>query len=108
LATVYSQRLVQAHDVSSGDFSVPAGFLWVVRDISIFCPGVETGGSVQFFDNDTLATWFWAPVTPDLAGVYVEDPDCRKVLPSESSHHFQTSLPSNVDITLNGYALTLP
>jgi hypothetical protein len=106
VADVYSQQLAKGHAVVSGTLEVPAGFIWVIRTITVFYPE-DGGGLSQLVGNTSLVTIFH-----DTAGPVVVGGQWRYwaylniVLPPVET--YQLSGSGSPDITLNGYALTLP
>ena len=108
---VYSQQLVELHALGSVDVPtpVPAGVVWVVKCIKVFYPDGLIGGLAQLVDATTLTTLFW-----DTAGPNPETPTGNfrfwNQMHIVMSHgvDYEMSGSGSPDVTLNGYALTVP
>lgn len=65
MARVYSQRLLHGGATASVSAIVPAGYLWVVRDVAIFTGGEEiddefnlaVAGAVIYYGGYSPSTW---------------------------------------------------
>lgn len=110
MASVYSDQLYIGHAVNDAYFVVSAGEVAVIRTICIFAPGPVAGGTAQLVDHASDATVWWTKLSPDAAGIFVIEPDCRIILPTESRLDIlcDAGLGAGCDVALYGYVLTLP
>jgi len=95
-----------AHDVSAVELVVPTTQRWVVRTITLFYPGSLGDSYFQAVDQATNATW-WKDEEGALSGAsFVYATDLRIVLREGSIQ--QLTGGGGPDVTLSGYAFTLP
>lgn len=110
---IYTQTLWQVSPtVSAGSTpgpAVPAGYLWVVRDISLVSPGTADGfagtatGTLSVNGIAIAAT----PIVGTLAGTLFRWEDLRQVVSVSDAWGF-SSAASGWAIRVGGYQLTAP
>lgn len=110
MANVYSASLwVQGSTVGTVTGpTVPAGFVWVVRTITLFCTGnpLTAQGQVRIFASDGTAIAGWS--RSQLYGGLSPSWDGHHVLNPGVQLGAQVSPPGAVQFALSGYQLTLP
>jgi hypothetical protein len=106
-AELYSDELFTPG--SSVSDEVPAGFVWVVRDISVYLIQPDLTGAPPNFAwwRDSFVNCFWS-----VDGAYTQTPrtyhwEGRKVLTEGQFLTFATSAGES-DVCACGYILTLP
>lgn len=105
MAVVYSTRLVQAHNLS-GDttYTVPDGFLAIIRDVDWFCAAPIDDGSQGYMYGPAGQSIDWFNV--DMDTTVVHQWRGRQVLYEGETLTFHSDLAA--DVTASGYLLTLP
>lgn len=110
MARLYSQLLYYAHQINTGTWTVPTGFVWVVRDIAMFAGAPVAGGTAQLIDQASSATYWYGVFTPGVNAAYVTDTNRRIILPEGFTTDIQidSGLGAGADVWISGYALSLP
>jgi hypothetical protein len=100
----YSVLIYGAAGVSAlVDLAPPAGFKWVIRDIQAYCNAGLSGSRFTFegADGQAAVSFVWPPNTTE--GFQWSG---RIVVESGQTVHLHADDPT--DVTISGYALTLP
>lgn len=105
MAQVYSEQLASGHALVSGTLAVPAGFVWVIRLITVFYPSA-IGGLFKLTGNSSLTTYWWDSAPPSVVGEFRFWNQLNLVLTDVED--YQVTGSGAPDFSLNGYALTLP
>lgn len=112
MANVYSQLLVVAHNIATGapllPPAVPAGYIWVIRDIAAW-NGQTIGFSVQGLmieDTTNSAPFFQTPAMLSWSQTLYHL-ECRQVMPTGYELVAHTNS-ANWNVRISGYALTTP
>jgi len=103
VASVYSKRLYEGRNVSSGALVVPPGVVWVVRDIDAFFGGGVSGGALNV--TGTLGqTFAYFPYTGLVSSSF--EWRGRQIFDAGDAWGFVSG--AGVDLTISGYELSLP
>ena len=103
MATVYSVRFYEGRNVTGGTFTVPAGVIWIVRDVDAFFGGGLAGGALDVVG--TLGqTFAWFPFTGLTAAAFQWRG--RQVFNPGDVWGFTSG--QGIDLTLSGYSLIAP
>lgn len=104
MARPYSSLLL-AGDLTNTSLSVtvPAGEVWVVRDMSIVYDGNATDGDLFYVTDDTTGTWLWR--RKQLADDEWAQWQGREVLPEGTILTAHASGLSDVIFRISGYRL---
>jgi hypothetical protein len=110
LARVYSERLYAGRNVNTDQFTVDAGYTYVVRDITVFAGAPLAGGFGQLLDHASGATLWYTPMPTGISAFFDHQGDLRLVLVEGQvvDVNYDAGLGEGVDIVLYGYKLTLP
>jgi hypothetical protein len=100
---VYSARFLQAHAVAAGSFTVPAGYVLVVRDADCFYPG-GAGQSAQL-EGPAGGIFAYFPFSAAINGVLVSWRGRQIFYAGET---FTFAATAAMDIMVSGYLLTAP
>ena len=101
---MYSHRFFAGKGVASQiDEHVPAGVLWIVRDVDVYCNAPLGGARFTFMGELGQAIWtaVWAPNTTSA-----QQWRGRQVF--ETGTLFSVKADEPTDVTVSGYVLTLP
>jgi len=107
---VYSTRLLSGHDLGAFSHSivVPAGFVWVIRDIDVYY-GADTGPSeweCDLIDQDAIVVGILnAQINPSSAGA--SQWRGRQCIEAGCTMRVET-VGGTWYWTISGYQLTLP
>lgn len=106
MSTVYSQLLIAISGVAlNRNFVVPAGFIWVVRDITCAVTGGGLGDQQQLYDvtTGTMIARF-VEVASDASQQW----SGRQVCPPGTTLNVASNGTGLVLFRVSGYALTSP
>lgn len=106
MAAVYSTSFIRAHG-SNESFTVPDGFLAVVRSVTAFNSDGVLPLSFNCYLGHSSCTFVAAtlsPLLPSSPGYYASF-DLRVVV--EATDTIQANVPSAVDVTVSGYLLSV-
>lgn len=103
MANVYSTRFLMAHATSIEGYTVPAGYVAIVRDADCFYPG-GLGQSGQLA-NASGGIFAYFPFAAAINGVLVSWRGRQVLQPGEVFGFISTTA---MDIMVSGYLLALP
>jgi len=107
MARLYSSALYVAENLM-GDLSepVPAGEVWVVRDVTLLQFAGSAGAASNVYVGDALTLWFIAAhLDPTVADAYYHW-EGRQVIAPGSAIRVLTG--ESTQVRISGYILTLP
>lgn len=99
---VYSIRMSGGHAGSVKDIDVPAGYVYVIRFITVFNASAIAGETFHMFSSTFSWTYYQQTYPPVTAALI----DLRLVLAELETVEFSND--GDIDYTVSGYALTLP
>ena len=110
MSSIYSERLLLVHQVTTGSFVCSPTNTTVLMTAAFFVAGPAGGGQVQLIDQSTDATILWLPAQPQTAGQWLLATDLRIVIPPGivTLINNNTGFSGGADVLLCGYSLTPP
>jgi hypothetical protein len=110
MAPVYSEVLYLGHGITTEDFTVPEGNVWIIKQLTVFVSGTYAG-QTQLIDDETDTTIWWQGVVGAGTSTYIHLELLHIVLEPGKTYRWNNDPgegPGTFDVGLWGYALTTP
>lgn len=108
MAAVYSTAFIKSHGGAGGSYTVPDGFIAIVRCVTGFNASVGLPEDAQvFLGHSSVTIWQYTltPYDPSSPGFYATD-ELRVVVEATDTINVSSGL--DVDMTVSGYLLSTP
>lgn len=108
MSSVYSTSFLRSHGGAGGLYTVPDGFIAVVRNVTAFNSDGVIPQSFNVYLGHSSCTFVAATLSPLLPSSpgYYSTWELRVVV--ETTDTINVSNDPGVDVTVNGYLLSLP
>jgi len=103
MPAVYSTSFFAGQNETAFDLVVPAGVVWIIRDIDAFFGGGVSGAAANWL-NPTGGTFAYFP----FVGLESSAFEWRGRQCFQPGEHFAFVSGEGVDVMVSGYVLTLP
>lgn len=105
---VYSTSFLRSHGGAGGIYTVPAGYLAVIRCITAVNTGPDLPEHGQVFLGHSSCTIWSAVLSPFLPSSPGNSATINLRVVVESTDTIQVNNGPDVDVTVSGYLLSLP